>query len=93
MVDLEHNQNILPASSCGPTIRIVESKSTAAKLPGIDEAMRTDKRIAFGSTEPKAVSDIVARTGNLVVECTWQGRGADSALAEQLIQALASAAK
>jgi hypothetical protein len=93
LVDLEHKQNVLPASSCGPTIRVLDTRSSAIKLAGIDEAMRTDKRIAFGGAEPFPVSESLARAGNLVIECTWQANSADAALAERLIQALPPAAK
>src|SRR5207248_6230747 len=92
-VDLQRKQDTLPPGTCGPMIRVLESKSTALALDGFDEAVRSDKRIAYGNGEPMAVSQLMARAGDLVVECTWHGPAADAALAERLAQAVRTAAK
>jgi hypothetical protein len=92
-VDLQRKQDTLPPGSCGPMIRVVESKSTGVKLEGFDEAVRNDKRIAFGGAEATPVSLLLARTGDLVIECTWHGQTADAALAERLVQTVRTAAR
>ena len=94
-LDLQRKQDTLPAGTCGPAIRVLESKSAAARLDGFDEAVRFDKRIQLGGGTPVPVSLLLARAGDLVIECTWHGTtGADeAALAERLLQGVRSAAK
>src|SRR5205823_5600932 len=85
---LQRKQDTLPPGTCGPMIRVLESKSTGVQLEGFDEAVRNDKRIAFGGAEAVPVSLLLARAGDLVIECTWHGQTADAALAERLAQVL-----
>jgi hypothetical protein len=92
-VDLERKQDVLPAESCGPTLRVIESKSTTVTIVGFDEAIRNDKRISFGGAAPISVSQVLARVGDIVVECTWHGQTADVALADRLFQSVNTAAK
>ena len=56
------------------------------QLEGFDEVARNDKRITFGNVEPIPVSMLLARAGNVVVECTMHGQEADLALASRLLQ-------
>jgi len=93
MVDLDRKQDVLPASTCGTTLRVVDSKFSAVQMAGFDETMRNDKLIAFGTGAAIPVSQLLARAGNLVIECTWHGPTADPALAERLVQAVRTGAK
>jgi hypothetical protein len=92
-VDLQRKQDTLPPGTCGPTMRVVESKSVSVALPGFDEAVRNDKRIAFGEAEAIPVSLLLARRGNLVIECTWHGLTFDAGMTERLIGEVSAAAK
>jgi hypothetical protein len=92
-VDLQRKQDVLNPGSCGPAIRVVESQSTAAQLDGFDEAVRNDKKIQFGGSEPTAVRLLLARAGDLVVECSWHGVAPEPGLAERLLQAVRAGAK
>ncbi len=84
-VDLQRKQDQMAGSSCAPAIRVLESKATALKLPGFDEAVRNDKRVQYGSAgEPIAVSTLLARVGNLVVECSWYGLPAETEWASRV---------
>jgi hypothetical protein len=92
-VDLERKQDTLAPGSCGPPLRVVESKSTPVQLEGFDEAVRNDKQIQLGTAEPMPVSLFLARAGDLVIDCTWHGLSPDPALVERLVQAVRAAAK
>jgi len=92
-VDLQRRQDTLPPGNCGLTIRVVDSHSTAVKLEGFDEVVRNDKRIQLGSAEPIPVSLLLARAGDLVVECTWRGGAGDAAVAQRLLQTVRAEAK
>jgi hypothetical protein len=85
-VDLQRQQDTLPPGTCGPAIQIVESKSTSVHLDGFDEAVRNDKKTVYGNMEPIPVSLLLARAGDLVIECTWHGQEADRELASNLVQ-------
>jgi hypothetical protein len=92
-VDLQRKQDTLPPGTCGPALHVVDSKSTVVTLEGFDEAVRNDKQIEFGGGQPVPASLLMARAGDLVVECTWHGSAADPALAERLVQAVRGAAR
>jgi hypothetical protein len=92
-VDLQRKQDVLKPGSCGSAIRVVESQSTAMQLEGFDEAVRNDKKIQFGAGEPMAVRLLLARAGDLVVECSWHGVAPEPGLAERLLQAVRAGAK
>jgi hypothetical protein len=87
-LDLERKQQGQPVSTCGPTFCVIESKSTNLQLEGYDDAVRNDKRISFGGGQSIAVSQLLARAGRVVIECTWHGQPSDPALAKRLVQAL-----
>jgi hypothetical protein len=87
-VDLQRKQDTLPPDTCGPSIRVIESKSTSVHLEGCDEAVRNDKQIQFSGAPVVLVSLLLARSGDLVIECTWHGATADADLAERLVQAV-----
>jgi hypothetical protein len=92
-VDLERKQEMQMPNTCGPTLRIIESKSTAPRLSGFDEALRNDKRVSIAGADPIPVSQLLARAGDLVIECTIHGHISDPALAERLVLALQSTVK
>jgi hypothetical protein len=75
------------------TLRVLDAKSSPLHLAGVDEAVRTDKRVAIGNAEPVQVSQFLARAGSLLIECTWQGQTADQALAERLLREVQATAK
>jgi hypothetical protein len=93
-VDLQRKQDAPQTASCGPAVRVVESQSTAVKLEGFDEAVRNDKVIQYGAgNEPMTVRLLLARAGDLVVECTWYGDNTDEGLAQRLAQAVRAEAR
>lgn len=92
-VDLQRKRDETPGA-CGPALKVLESTSTALKLAGVDEAVRTDKRIQLGAdAQPIPVSMVLVRAGELVIECSWHGFTADPAWAERIINATLKAAK
>jgi hypothetical protein len=93
-VDLQRKQDSQTPASCGAALQVVESHSTGVSLAGFDEAVRNDKRIRYGAgNEPMAVHLLLARAGDLVIECTWYGSAADAALAMRITQAVCQAVK
>jgi len=92
-MDLQRKQDQL-SGTCGPAIRVLESKATGINLPGVDEAVRNDKRVQYGAgSGPVSVSTVLARAGDVVIECSWHGLPVESAWAERVIAAALSAAK
>jgi hypothetical protein len=91
--ELQRKQDVQAPGTCGPAVRVLESQSTAAKLEGFDEGVRTDKTIQYGGAAPVVVRQLLARAGDLVVECSWYGDVAETGLAERLAQAVRGAAK
>ena len=85
-LDLQRKQDTRAPATDGPLVGVVDSKSTGVHLEGFDEAVRNDKRIVIGNVQPIPVSMLLARAGNLVVECTWHGQEADLILASRLVQ-------
>src|SRR5205823_6135804 len=84
-VDLQRKQDQLAGGSCAPSVRVLDSKATAVKLPGFDEAVRNDKRVQYGSAgEPLTVSTLLARAGDVVVECSWYGLAAETEWASRV---------
>jgi hypothetical protein len=93
-VELQRKQDELSGGSCAPSVRVLESKATAVKLPGFDEAVRNDKRMQYGAGgEPVAVSTLLARSGDLVVECSWHGLSAGTDWASQVAAAALAACR
>ncbi len=92
-VDLQRKQDQVVAN-CGPSIRVVESRATSVKLPGVEEAVRNDKRMQYGAgTEPVSVSTLLARAGDVVLECTWHGLPPETGWAERVLTAALAAVK
>jgi hypothetical protein len=93
-VDLQRKQDAPQAASCGAAVRVVQSQSTAVTLEGFEEAVRNDKMIQYGAgNEPMTVRLLLARAGDLVVECTWHGENTDESLAQRLAQAVRALAQ
>jgi hypothetical protein len=91
--DLQRKRDETPGV-CGPTLKVLESKSAALKMPDVEDAMRTDKRIQLGAgNQPIPVHMVLARAGELVVECSWHGFSAEPAWAERMIAAALKAAR
>jgi hypothetical protein len=93
-MDLQRKQDEL-SGTCGPSVRVLESRPTAVKLPGVEEAVRNDKRMQYGAgSEPVSVSTLLARAGDVVIECSWHGLPPEATTwAEQIIAAALAAAK
>jgi hypothetical protein len=85
-IDLARQQETKSPNTCGPALRVIESKSAAVRTAGFDEAVRNDKVISFGGGDPMPVSQLLARCGNTVIEYTCYGQRGDPALAERLLQ-------
>src|SRR5262249_16719000 len=78
-VDLQRKQDQLAGGSCAPSVRVLDAKATAVKLPGFDEAVRNDKRVQYGAAgEPLTVSTLLARSGGVVLEGSWYGLPAEA---------------
>jgi hypothetical protein len=92
-VDLQRQQDVLPPGTCGLAIQVIESKSTAVHLEGFDEAVRNDKQMRLGGGPPIPVNLLLARSGDLVIQCAWHGTPADGVLTERLVRALKEAAR
>lgn len=76
-------------TACGPSFRVLEAKSSAVKLPGVDEAVRTDKRIEVApGTPPVTVTTLLVRAADVVLECSWNGVAADADWAEHAVSAV-----
>jgi hypothetical protein len=87
-LDLQRKQDTAPPGTCGPALQVVQSKSTGLQLEGFDEAVRNDKEMQIGTGQTLPVSLLMARAGDLVVECIWHGSTVDAELAEKLLQAV-----
>ncbi len=93
-VDLQRKQDELAGGSCAPTVRVLESKATPVQLPGFDEAVRNDKRMQYGAGGPPvAVSTLLARAGDLVIECSWYGLPAETEWAGRVAAAALAACR
>jgi hypothetical protein len=93
-VDLQRKQDEVGGGACAPAVRVLESRATALKLPGYDEAVRNDKRMQYGAGgEPVAVSTLLARSGKLVVECSWHGLAPDDDWATRVAAAALAACR
>jgi hypothetical protein len=93
-VDLQRKQDALTEKCPGPKIRVLDSKATSLKIAGADEAVRNDKRMLYGEgSEPIPVSMVLARSGDVVVECSWHGLSAEPEWAERVVQAVLSGTK
>jgi hypothetical protein len=90
-LDLQRKQDVLPPGTCGPALQVVESKSTPVHLEGFDEAVQNEKQIQFSGGPAIPVHLLLARAGDLVVQCTWHGTTADPVLAERMLQAVREA--
>jgi hypothetical protein len=87
--DLQRKQDELLNAPCAEGRRVIESHSSAVQLRGADEAALCDKRVQFGAGgEPVAISQLWARAGNQVVEFTWNGVPANTAWAQQMLDAI-----
>jgi hypothetical protein len=93
-VDLQRKQDEMAGGSCAPTVRMLESKATAVRLPGFDEAVRNDKRMQYGAGGPPvAVSTLLARSGDLVIEFSWYGLPVEMDWASRVIGAALAASR
>ena len=92
-VDLQRKQDSLPPGTCGPALQVIESKSMPVHLEGFDEAAQNEKQIQLSGGPVVPVSLLLARSGDLVVQCTWHGATADPKVAEGLVQAVRVAAR
>jgi hypothetical protein len=88
-VALERKSDELSRGPCAGVMRVVETKSAAIALPGVEEAVRYDKRVQFGQGgAPVAVTTLLARAGDLVIEFTWHGAPADTGWAGRVVDVL-----
>jgi hypothetical protein len=84
-LDLERQRDALPALGDGPTLRVVESKSTSVRLPELEEAARLDKRVEFGArTLP--ITTVCGRAGDFLLQLSWYGTTADMDWAGRVTQ-------
>jgi hypothetical protein len=87
-VDLQRKRDALVGNSCTAGMRILESRSAAVTLRRAEEAVRSDKKIQFSSGKVSIpVCTLLARFGDLVLECTWHGLEGDTAWAEKVLDA------
>jgi hypothetical protein len=90
--DLQRKRDELSGAPCVGSLKVLEARCTAVSLPGVEEAVRFDKRIQFGTGSPVPASVVLARAGDLVIECSWHGLSADAAWTERVVTAVLSQA-
>jgi hypothetical protein len=91
-MDLQRKRDAMVGSSCTAGLRILASRFADLPLRRADAAVRSDKMIQFSSAnKPMPISMVLARFGDLVIECTWHGTEADMAWAEKLLDAFFTA--
>lgn len=91
-VDLQRTQDEVLTAACADGRRIVESRSQAVQLRGVDEAARGDKRLQREASGPSAtMCQIWVRKGDRVVEFTWNGLSADTAWAQRALDFILAA--
>jgi hypothetical protein len=75
--------------SCGMPLKVVESRAVAVSIQGLEEAVRTDRRVQIpGATTTLPTSTFLGRAGTQVIEITWHGTAPDSPWAERLVSRL-----
>jgi hypothetical protein len=88
-IDLQRKQDELISSGKSGTCKLVGSPiSTSIQLAGADEAVRLDKRLQIATGDGDAawtISELLVRTGNLVIEFSWQGTAPDPTWAEHIL--------
>lgn len=88
-IDLQRRQDELLGSGRGGTCKLVGSPtSSTLRMAGAEEAVRLDKclQITTGGSEATwTVSELLVRTGNLVIEFSWQVTQADQVWAERIL--------
>jgi hypothetical protein len=87
-VDLQRKRDGLSNPGCTFCPRVLQSRSSALRLPGTDEAVRHDKRLQFGSGAPIPVCVLLARAGDLVFEVSWHQAPPDTVWVRRIIAAL-----
>jgi hypothetical protein len=88
-LDLQRKQDTTCGSGCTASRRVLESLFTELNLPGVELAVRNDKRFQFATgTPPVSVSVVLACNAGQVVECTWYGAPADLAWARKALAKL-----
>jgi hypothetical protein len=87
-VDLQRKSDSLMGSGCTSSMRVLESRSIDVTLQHAEEAVRSEKRLQFASAPaPVTTTTLLARAGDLVIECTWHGVPADPAWARRIVEA------
>jgi hypothetical protein len=87
--DLQRKADTLSGGACAGIMRVLEAKSAAVALPGVEEAVRHDRRVQFGQGGPPvAATTLLARAGDLAIEFSWYGVPADLAWAGRVVDAL-----
>jgi hypothetical protein len=90
-VDLQRKQDELLNAACAEGRRVVESRSLAVQLKGVDEAARADKRLQREANGPTStLSQIWTRQGSRIIEFTWTGMEPDLIWAQKIVESFAA---
>lgn len=85
-VDLQRKQDELLGSDGN---RVIDSRSSASPMHGAEETARCDRRLQLpGGTATLTVGQMWARTGNRVVEYTWNGIAPDIEWAQRVFDVI-----
>jgi hypothetical protein len=85
-VDLQRRQDELFGGGPAGAPRLLESRSQPLTLPGLDEAVRCDRRVGpAGKGREVAMTQVCARAGDRVVELTWYDAPADAEWAARVL--------
>jgi hypothetical protein len=91
-LDLQRKRDAMVGNSCTAGMQVIESRSADLALRRADQAVRSDKKIQFSSPKTSIpVCTVLARFGNLVLECTWHGLEGDMPWAEKVVDAFFAA--
>lgn len=88
-IDLQRKQDEFIGSGKSGTCKLVGAPtSTTLPLAGAEEAVRLDKtlQVATGSSDATwTISELLVRSGNLMIEFSWQGTPPDPTWAERVL--------
>jgi hypothetical protein len=90
-VDLQRKQDELLG---GDGSRVIDSRSSATPIRGADETACCNRRLQLpGSSAAVIVSQMWARTGNQVIEFSWNGMTADTVWVQRVFELIGKGAR
>ncbi|MFN4260969.1 MAG: hypothetical protein ACK4RK_16875 [Gemmataceae bacterium] len=87
-IDLQRRQDEFFAAA-SPSRRVLDSRGSSWTIPGVEEAIRSDKKLVLSDDSPPiAVTIVIIRHGPLVLELSGYNQTIDPAWAEQVARLL-----